>query len=105
MNIQGQTVTLKLELDLELNGNANGNGIDNSPPLPGMRTSPCACLHLHRYCTADITPAGMWPSHKQDLSPAADRLGVCVSPVSSQVPPVRPWPVLLLLVRGRGRPP
>lgn len=94
-------MTLKPELDLELNGSCNGNGIDNSPSLPLMRTSPCACLH--RDCTADITPAGMWPSHKQDLSPAADRLGVCVS--LFQVPPVRPWPVLLLLVRGRGRPP
>ncbi|KAM6482376.1 hypothetical protein HDV62DRAFT_42615 [Trichoderma sp. SZMC 28011] len=48
------------------------------PPLSLL----CARVHvlacLHRYCTADITPAGMWPSHKQDLSPAADRLGVCL---------------------------
>ncbi|KAL6836804.1 hypothetical protein J3E69DRAFT_322542, partial [Trichoderma sp. SZMC 28015] len=51
--------------------------------IPPSLSILCARVHvlacLHRYCTADITPAGMWPSHKQDLSPAADRLGVCVS--------------------------
>ncbi|PKK49495.1 hypothetical protein CI102_7081 [Trichoderma harzianum] len=49
----------------------NGNGIDNSPPLSPLVAHESMCLLA---CTAtvraDITPAGMWPSHKQDLSPA-----------------------------------
>ncbi|KAK0764481.1 hypothetical protein N5P37_003883 [Trichoderma harzianum] len=58
----------------------NGNGIDNSPPLSPLVAHESMCLLA---CTAtvraDITPAGMWPSHKQDLSPAPAADWGCVS--------------------------
>ncbi|KAL6697861.1 hypothetical protein J3F84DRAFT_254989 [Trichoderma pleuroticola] len=91
MNMEeDRLVTLKPQLDLELNGNGNSP----SPLCPLVLTSPCACLLaplLYEHGTVHITPAGMWPSRKQDLSPAADwgsksRLGMPCSGAHDDVP-------------------
>lgn len=97
-------MTLKPELDLELNGSCNGIGIDNSPSLPLMRTSPCACLLAPLLYGRHNSGGHVAISQTRFISCGRQTGGVCESSLfpSSPCPSVaRP----AVLVRGRGRPP